>query len=81
MEILTIVFCLEIDVAGEIVREETEGELVGDEAGCIIDVLFVEIREQTFAVLLVAVEEGEAEIDIEIDFGEIRAFFAGRIAA
>ena len=41
----------------------------------------VEIRERVFAVLLVAVEKGEAEIDVEIDFGEIRAFFAGGIAA
>ena len=81
MEVLPVVFCLEIDVAGEIVREETEGELIGDEAGRVIDVRFVEVREQTFAVLLVAIEQGETEIDVEIDFGEVCAFFACRIAA
>ena len=80
MEILTVVFRLEIDVTSEIVRKETESELIGDEAGCVVDVLFVELRKQTFAMLLVAVEEGEAEIDVKIDFGEICAFFAGRIA-
>ena len=80
MEVLTVVFCLEINVTGEIVREEAESELIGDEAGCVVDVLFVEIGKQTFAMLLVAVEEGEAEIDVKIDFGEICAFFAGRIA-
>ena len=81
MEILPVVFRFEIDIASEIVREETEGEFIGDEAGCVVNVFFIEIREQPFAVLLVAVEKGEAEIDVEIDFCEIRAFFTGRIAA
>ena len=80
VQILSIVFRLEIDVSSEIVREETESQFVGDEASRIIDMLFVEICERPFAVLLIAVEQGEAEIDVEIDFREIRAFLSGGIA-
>ena len=81
VQILPIIFRLEIDVSGKIIRKETEGQFVGDEASRIVDMLFVEIRERAFAVLLVAVEQCEAEIDVEIDFGEIGAFFSGGIAA
>ena len=81
VQILPIVFRLEIDVSREIVREETEGQFVGDEAGRIVDMFFVEICERAFAMLLVAVEQGEAEIDVEIDFREICAFLSGGIAA
>lgn len=81
MQVLSIVFRLEIDISREIIREETEGQFVGDEAGRIVDVLFVEICERAFAVLLVAIEQGEAEIDVEIDFREVCAFFSGWIAA
>ena len=50
MEVLAVVFCLEIDVACEIVREEAEGQFIGDEASRIVDMLFVEICERAFTV-------------------------------
>ncbi len=81
MQILPIIFRLEIDISREIVREETEGQFIGDEAGRIVDMLFVEICERAFAVLLVAVEQSEAEIDVEIDFRKVCAFLSGGIAA
>ena len=81
MQILPIVFRLEIDISCEIVREEAEGQFVGDETSRIVDMLFVEICERAFAVLLVTVEQSEAEIDVEIDFRKVCAFLSGGITA
>ena len=80
VQVLSVVFRLEINISCEIVREETERQFVGDEASRIVDMLFVKICERAFAVLLVAVEQGKAEIDVEIDFRKVCAFLSGGIA-
>ena len=81
VQVLSVVFRLEIDISREIVREEAEGQFIGDEASRIVDMLFVEICERAFAVLLVTVKQSEAEIDVEIDFCKVCAFLSGGIAA
>ncbi len=81
MQVLSIVFRLEIDVSGKIVSEETEGQFVSDEACRIVDMRLVEVRERTFAVLLITIEQCKAKIDVKIDFRKISAFFSGGIAA